>query len=215
MLVVQKEVSPSILRIKVSHIYKIQLHQLLSYEQSVWICSQSPVQETTCLQVCVMIRWYDDSLVVGCLYFRQTYGTEEEACMLISNCDIPILALATSLSRTLKCKSSLLWKFKPYGTEIFYRYQPIVVLVCQRERVSTWLKMNKERMAICVYIYNIYIYIHEVNFTMCLTNKTLRHEDLWGYGCIDPRFPDIGNSWRWVVSFTPRRVYPRYPLDRK
>jgi hypothetical protein len=35
---------------------------------------------------------------------------------------------------------------------------------------------------------------------------------------IDPRFLDLGSSWRWVVSFTslplyPRGKKPRYPLD--
>jgi hypothetical protein len=35
------------------------------------------------------------------------------------------------------------------------------------------------------------------------------------YGCIDPRFLDLGTSWRWVVSFTPLPLYPRYPLDRR
>jgi hypothetical protein len=32
-----------------------------------------------------------------------------------------------------------------------------------------------------------------------------------GNGCIDPHFLDLGTSWRWVVSFTPR---PLYPLER-
>jgi hypothetical protein len=41
-----------------------------------------------------------------------------------------------------------------------------------------------------------------------------------GSGCIHPRFLDLGTSWRWVVSFTPRSLYlqrkcPRYPLDRR
>jgi hypothetical protein len=26
----------------------------------------------------------------------------------------------------------------------------------------------------------------------------------YGSGCIDPHFPDLGTSWRWVVNFTPR-----------
>jgi hypothetical protein len=28
-----------------------------------------------------------------------------------------------------------------------------------------------------------------------------------GSGCIDPHFLDLGASWRWVVSFTPRPLY--------
>jgi hypothetical protein len=30
-----------------------------------------------------------------------------------------------------------------------------------------------------------------------------------GSGCIDPYFLDLCTSWRWVVSFTPRALYPR------
>jgi hypothetical protein len=38
--------------------------------------------------------------------------------------------------------------------------------------------------------------------------------------CTDPRFLDFGISWGWVVSFTPRPLYPRgkipqCPLDRR
>jgi hypothetical protein len=45
------------------------------------------------------------------------------------------------------------------------------------------------------------------------------HEGVWGSGCIDPYFLDLGISWR-VVSFMPRPLYPRgksprYPLDRR
>jgi hypothetical protein len=41
-----------------------------------------------------------------------------------------------------------------------------------------------------------------------------------GSGCIDPRFLDLGTSWRWVVSFTrwpllPLGKEPQYPLDRR
>jgi hypothetical protein len=39
-------------------------------------------------------------------------------------------------------------------------------------------------------------------------NQALHHEDVWGSGCIDPRFVDLGTSWRWVVSFTPLLHYP-------
>jgi hypothetical protein len=60
----------------------------------------------------------------------------------------------------------------------------------------------------------------EVQLSLCLTNYALRHEGVWGRGCIDPRFLDIGTSWRWVVNFTPRPLYPRgrspqHPLDMR
>jgi hypothetical protein len=30
----------------------------------------------------------------------------------------------------------------------------------------------------------------------------------WGNGCIAPRILDLGTRWRWMVSFTPRPLYP-------
>jgi hypothetical protein len=32
-------------------------------------------------------------------------------------------------------------------------------------------------------------------------NYSLRHEDVWGSGCIDPGFLDLGTSWMSVVNF--------------
>jgi hypothetical protein len=42
----------------------------------------------------------------------------------------------------------------------------------------------------------------------------------WGSGGIAPLIIDLGTRWRWVVSFTPRPLYPQgenpwYPLDRR
>jgi hypothetical protein len=42
----------------------------------------------------------------------------------------------------------------------------------------------------------------------------------WGSGSIDPYILDLGSTWRWVVSFTPRPLYPQgkipwYPLNRR
>jgi hypothetical protein len=49
---------------------------------------------------------------------------------------------------------------------------------------------------------------------------SLRHEGVWGSGCIYPHFLDLGTNRRRVVSFTPQSLYPRgksprYPLDRR
>jgi hypothetical protein len=35
-----------------------------------------------------------------------------------------------------------------------------------------------------------------INLSQCLTNEALRHGDLWGSGCTDPCFLDIGTRWR-------------------
>jgi hypothetical protein len=52
------------------------------------------------------------------------------------------------------------------------------------------------------------------------SKQGIHHEGVWGSGCIDPNFLDLGTSWRWVVSFTLRSLYPmgkspRYPLNRR
>jgi hypothetical protein len=36
----------------------------------------------------------------------------------------------------------------------------------------------------------------KVKLSPCLTNEALRHEGVWGSGCIDPHFLDLGTSWR-------------------
>jgi hypothetical protein len=51
--------------------------------------------------------------------------------------------------------------------------------------------------------------------SLCLPNHTLRHEDVWGSGCRDPHFLELGTSWKSVVRFTPRGKSPRYSLDRR
>jgi hypothetical protein len=33
------------------------------------------------------------------------------------------------------------------------------------------------------------------SLSLCLSNKALRHEEVWGSGCINPRFLDLGTSW--------------------
>jgi hypothetical protein len=45
--------------------------------------------------------------------------------------------------------------------------------------------------------------------SLCLINEALRHEDVWGSECIDPRILDLGTSWRYVVSLHPGRFIPR------
>jgi hypothetical protein len=60
----------------------------------------------------------------------------------------------------------------------------------------------------------------KVKLSLCLTNEALHHEDIWGSGCIDPHFLDLGTSWRWVVSFMPLPLYsreraPPYPFYRR
>jgi hypothetical protein len=43
----------------------------------------------------------------------------------------------------------------------------------------------------------------------------LSHEGIWGSGCIDRHFLDLGTTWRWEVSFMPLPLYSQYPFDRR
>jgi hypothetical protein len=36
----------------------------------------------------------------------------------------------------------------------------------------------------------------KVKLFLCLTTQALRHEGVWGSECIDPRFHDLGTSWK-------------------
>jgi hypothetical protein len=36
----------------------------------------------------------------------------------------------------------------------------------------------------------------KVKLFLCLTKYTLRHEGVWGSGCIDQRILDLGTNWR-------------------
>jgi hypothetical protein len=70
------------------------------------------------------------------------------------------------------------------------------------------------------HISNYVLWRVRAKLSLCLTNYTLRHEGVWRTWCIDPHSLDLGISWRWVVSFTPRPLYPRgksprYPSDRR
>jgi len=39
-------------------------------------------------------------------------------------------------------------------------------------------------------------------------NEAPLHEDVWGSASIPPPILNFGSRWRWVVSFTPRKLYP-------
>jgi hypothetical protein len=62
---------------------------------------------------------------------------------------------------------------------------------------------------------HVYSQLSKVKLSLCLTNQALLHEGIWGNGCIDSHFLDLGSSWRWVVSLTPRPLHPRYPSYRR
>jgi hypothetical protein len=48
----------------------------------------------------------------------------------------------------------------------------------------------------------------KVKLSLCFNWAPL-HEGVLGSGVIAQRIPDLRARWRWVVSFTPRPLYPR------
>jgi hypothetical protein len=54
--------------------------------------------------------------------------------------------------------------------------------------------------------------------SLCFKHNAMKTN--WGSGDLAPRILDLGTRWRWVVSFTPRPLYPQgnspcYLLDRR
>jgi hypothetical protein len=44
----------------------------------------------------------------------------------------------------------------------------------------------------------------KIKLSLCFTNQALRHEGVWGSGCIDPCFLDLSTSWRhslYIIQF--------------
>jgi hypothetical protein len=66
-----------------------------------------------------------------------------------------------------------------------------------------------------------YSHIHlMIKLSLCLTNYILYYEDVWRSGYRDLRILELDISWRRMLNFTPRPLYPRgksplYPLDRR
>jgi hypothetical protein len=49
-------------------------------------------------------------------------------------------------------------------------------------------------MNIELWFINLTKNVYKVKLSLCLTNQALRHEDVWGSGCINPCFLDLGTS---------------------
>jgi hypothetical protein len=65
-----------------------------------------------------------------------------------------------------------------------------------------------------------YSSLQKINLCLGLINWATRHEDIWESWCIDLSILDLSTSWKWMVSFTPRLLYPwwknfRCPLDKR
>jgi hypothetical protein len=74
--------------------------------------------------------------------------------------------------------------------------------------------------SICSF-YSLFLGKVKVKLSLCFFSTSApRHEGMLESGGSAPRILDFGIIWRWVVSFTPRLLYPQgkspwYPLDRR
>jgi hypothetical protein len=87
-------------------------------------------------------------------------------------------------------------------------------------RLKCWRREGQFDMFPVLLFLHCIVYKAKVKLSLHLTNTALRHEHVWGNGCIDLRFLDLCTSWKWMISFTPRPLYPRrksprHPLDRR
>jgi hypothetical protein len=97
-------------------------------------------------------------------------------------------------------------------SSIFWRYNAVQsVESSSYSETFGWLSMDYTAFQKIERFISVVV---KVKLSLCLTNFTLRHEDVWGTGYIDLHLLDLSNSWRSVVSFTTRPLYPRYLLNR-
>jgi hypothetical protein len=84
-------------------------------------------------------------------------------------------------------------------------------LGCVMRRLQYWVLWR----LISSLIFGIWRYMRPLLFAVFDWNYCILYTD-----CIDPHLLDLGTSWRWVISFTPRLLYyrgksPLYPLNRR
>jgi hypothetical protein len=80
----------------------------------------------------------------------------------------------------------------------------------QRDSSNIWSKIAGSKLTIVK---------GKVKLSLCF-NRASRHGSVLGERGIAPRILDLSTRWRWMVSFTPRPLYPQeksplYPLDRR
>jgi hypothetical protein len=106
---------------------------------------------------------------------------------------------------TLGNEISVFITFKCPLPSLVSKYPEILVAhLQQHKRCIRWVSY---RQAVCVPSkYSVVPVLNYLNTTA------------WGHmgsRCIDLHFLDLGTSWRWVVSFTPRPLYSRCLLDNR
>jgi hypothetical protein len=118
----------------------------------------------------------------------------EDECWRLYRCVseqmVMVYLICFILSYILACTSPS----PKYNVQIGFSYWNCELITCFRR---TWYMCCSKQYKI------------KVKLSVCWTNEALRHKDVWRSGRIDPRILDLGTSWRWVVSFTPRSLYPQ------
>jgi hypothetical protein len=108
--------------------------------------------------------------------------------------------------RILRWALELKFKRRPIGW-LRTRVQPGTEANKKREMSSQKIQWEKKTEDCC-------LPRGKVKLSVCLINYAQHHEDAQGSGGIGPTFL-ISTLDGHVVSFTPRPIYPPYPLDRK
>jgi hypothetical protein len=89
-----------------------------------------------------------------------------------------------------------------------------------RQKTETKNILNTALASILRIEFAVHLFVNAI-LTCCPCAQPIKHHAMKAYGewmYIDPHFTDLGTSWRWVVNFIPRPLYPRgkgprYPLD--
>jgi hypothetical protein len=72
------------------------------------------------------------------------------------------------------------------------QYSSHIVKQLNSHRKYSRLRMPLKRGSFLICVTNV----KKVNFPLFLINQALRHEGVWGSGCMDPHFFDLDTSWR-------------------
>jgi hypothetical protein len=104
-------------------------------------------------------------------------------------------------------------KFKHNYTEIYFRK-----FAYTRYDVAgfvVWIDFTKEQLyfLLCSIILCPFSLLFSLFYSIPLLNWAPDHEDLRESGGITPGIHNLDTGWRWMVSFTSRRLYPRCSLD--
>jgi hypothetical protein len=92
--------------------------------------------------------------------------------------------------------------------DIYWAHEELCEVQCWKMypflQNALWLKISH----VVFYCYVSQISLYKVKVVPVL-HQVSRQEEVWGSRGTAPRILNLGTTWRWVVSFTPRPLYHR------